>query len=247
MMSFILVFIALFSATLAYNGVDLSVATTVADWQCLVSDYNVTYAIIRTYRSVGEVDTNSPNTIHYAATAGIKDIGVYMFPCMPTSPYSISNEITCATPEQQVIDAVSFLQTNGIVVKRMVDDVHSQSNITVVNRVWLDIEDQSPAKYYDSDVTKNQEFVAAIVAQLEKMKIPVGIYVSKTNWQNIMGNIEGYGNYPLWYPRYDNDPSMDFFVPFADFTEVKIKQTAGNSKWCSLSQVDTDYREVESI
>jgi GH25 family lysozyme M1 (1,4-beta-N-acetylmuramidase) len=246
MMKFVVVFIALFSVALAYNGVDLSVATTVTDWQCLMNDYNVTYAIIRTYRSVGEVDTNSPDTIHYAAAAGVKDIGVYMFPCMPTSPYSVSNEINCASPEQQVIDAVSFLRKNSIIMKRT-DDGQSLSNITVVNRVWLDIEDESPAKYYDSDVTKNQEFVAAIVAQLEKMRISVGIYVTKTNWQNIMGNIEGYGKYPLWYPRYDNDPSLDFFVPFADFTEVKIKQTAGNSKWCSLSQVDTDYREVESI
>jgi GH25 family lysozyme M1 (1,4-beta-N-acetylmuramidase) len=247
MMKFVVVFIALFSVALAYNGVDLSVATTVADWQCLMSDYNVTYAIIRTYRSVGEVDTNSPDTIHYAATAGVKDIGVYMFPCMPTSPYSVSKEINCASPEQQVLDTISFLQKNGVVVKRSVGGFKVEQGVTVVNRVWLDVEDESPAKYYDSDVKKNQDFMAGIVAQLEMMGIDVGIYSTKTYWQNIMGNIEGYGKYPLWYPRYDGDPSLDFFVPFADFTEVKIKQTAGDSYWCSLSQVDTDYREVESI
>ena len=58
-----------------------------------------------------------------------------------------------------------------------------------------------------------------------------------------MGNIEGYGKYPLWYPRYDGVNSMDFFVPFADFTEVLIKQTGGDVGYCGITQVDSDYME----
>ena len=33
-------------------GVDLSVATTSNDWQCLISKYNVSFGIIRIYRLV---------------------------------------------------------------------------------------------------------------------------------------------------------------------------------------------------
>jgi len=231
-----------------YAGVDLSVATTLNDWQCLASDHNVTYAIIRVYRSVGLVDSNSPNTIHTAASAGIKDIGVYMFPCMQTSPYATANKVVCVEPEQQVIDTVNFLKENKVIVGHSKDAKSLNTGYTLVNRIWLDVEDEDPSRYYDNDPVKNQEFMARVVAQLEKMNIPVGIYTTKTYWQNIMGNILGYGEkYPLWYPRYDDIATLDFYVPFADFNEVKIKQTAGDSGFCGISQVDNDYREVESI
>ena len=250
-MMFTVVITTILATAMAYTGVDLSVATTLADWQCLMSDHNVTYAIIRAYRSVGQVDSNCGNTIHSAAEAGVKDLGVYMFPCMPTSPYSQNNGIACASAEQQVLDTVKFLRENNVIVKRQPMSKPELEEYpkdgVVVNRVWLDIEDESPSKYYDADPVKNQEFIAQIVTQLESMHIPVGIYTTKTYWQNIMGNIEGYGKYPLWYPRYDDVASLEFFVPFADFMEVKIKQTAGDSGFCSISQVDTDYREVETI
>jgi GH25 family lysozyme M1 (1,4-beta-N-acetylmuramidase) len=244
----ITIFLVGLLSAFGFTGVDLSVSTTSADWQCLASDHNVTYAIIRVYRSVGLVDSNSPTTLHTAASVGIKDLGVYMFPCMPTSTYSMNKQVVCAEPEQQVIDTVTFLKENKVIVDRSVDKKSLNSGYTMVNRVWLDVEDESPSTYYDANPVKNQEFMARIVAQLEKMNIPVGIYTTKTYWQNIMGNILGYGDkYPLWYPRYDDVSTLDFFVPFADFNEVKIKQTAGDSGFCGISQVDTDYREVESI
>ena len=58
-----------------------------------------------------------------------------------------------------------------------------------------------------------------------------------------MGNDLGYGDKPLWYPRYDGVNSFDFFVPFADFTTASllIKQTGGDVGYCGLSQVDSNY------
>lgn len=236
----------------AYYGVDLSVLTQSADWECLVNERNVTYAIVRAYRNTGLVDSNSTNSLHYAAQAGVKDLGIYMFPCVTTSSYAVSKNIVCPSPEEQVLETVKYLRENHVFIKRnfpnSVDPTKIPKNAVVVNRVWIDIEDESPAKYYDVDPVKNQDFIGKIVAALEKLYIPVGIYTTKTYWQNIMGNIEGYGaKYPLWYPRYDAVDTLDFFTPFVDFTEVKIKQTGGDVGYCGLSQVDSDYREVESI
>ena len=79
--------------------------------------------------------------------------------------------------------------------------------------------------------------------KLTEMNIPMGIYATKTYWENIMGNIEGYGIYPLWYPRYDGVNSMEFFEPFADFDHVEIKQTGGDVGYCGITQVDSDYTD----
>lgn len=222
----------------ARTGVDLSVATTVDTWNCLKSEHNVDYAIIRVYRSLGEVDTNSANTIKNVASAGIKDIGAYMFPCMPTASYNVGHNITCPSVEKQIQSTLDFLKSNNVVIQR---DAAQTADIVAVNRMWLDIEDEVPSKYYDADPVKNQAFMQEYIDTLTNLQIPIGIYTTKTYWQNIMGNIEGYSKYPLWYPRYDNVDSMDFFATFGGWTEVQIKQTAGDAPWCGISQVDTDY------
>lgn len=223
----------------ARTGVDLSVATTVETWQCLMKENSVDYAIIRAYRNVGQIDSNAANTLKNAFNAGVKDLGAYMFPCMPTSPYAASKNITCASAKDQVLDTIHNLERNGIFVKRTGETV-AQGPISV-NRIWLDIEDESPATYYDSNPTANQQFIGEMVEAMTRLRIPIGIYTTKTYWQNIMGNIEGYSKYPLWYPRYDGVNTMDFFSPFAGWTEALIKQTGGDSGWCSISQVDPDY------
>jgi hypothetical protein len=38
---------------------------------------------------------------------------------------------------------------------------------------------------------------------------------------------------------------MDFFSPFGGWTSVAIKQTAGDSGMCGISQVDTDFAEED--
>ncbi len=87
----------------------------------------------------------------------------------------------------------------------------------------------------------NQAFLENMVKSLESRGIQVGIYTTKTYWTNIMASNPSYGTYPLWYPRYDGIDSFDFFAPFAGWTQLLIKQTAGDAPLCGLSQVDTDY------
>lgn len=122
-----------------------------------------------------------------------------------------------------------------------------------------------------TDATVNQALVATIVEELVSRNISVGIYTTKTYWTNIMASNPNYGQFPLWYPRYDGVDSFDFFVPFSGLSakliinplclsytilhlikmlyyfsgweKLAIKQTAGDAPICGISQIDLDYFE----
>jgi hypothetical protein len=175
--------LALWGTARAKAGVDLSVVTDAATWDCLVSN-NVEFAIIRAYRSLGQVDSNAPTSVSLALKAGVKSVDAYMFPCITSSSYAVSHNITCDSAEKQVADTLSLLST------------------TSIGRMWIDVEDESPSKYYDSNGAVNQAFMEQLVAALVKSNVAVGIYTTKTYWSQIMNNDMNYGQYPLWYPRY---------------------------------------------
>ena len=231
----------------ASAGVDLSVETTILQWECLKNKHAVNYAIIRNYRSNGEVDVNGANSLKLAAEVGVSDLSGYIFPCIQTSANNVENNVTCASAEQQVKDTINFLRDNGVGIARSVSSTgpieapHS-ADAVYINRLWLDIEDENPSKYFDADPAVNQAFMAAMVAELERQFVPVGIYTTLTYWEQIMDNAEGYSQYPLWYPRYDDTDSMDFFSPFAGWEAALIKQTGGDVGYCDISQVDSDYQ-----
>lgn len=247
-------------------GVDLSVSLSLNQWYCLTVDHNVSYAIIRAYRSTGVVDANAPVSIRQALSfPEVKEVDVYMFPCIATSSYAVANNITCDSASKQVEDIATYLAQNNIYFKSSTgkNDVSSvkissadsnsiqdlfQGLATIditrkllVNRLWLDIEDEVPSKYYDSNISVNTAFLEDVVAAMKENSINIGIYTTKTYWTNIMGDIEGYGGYPLWYPRYDGVDDMSFFEPFAGWESAYIKQTGGDVGYCDISQVDSDY------
>ena len=119
----------------ARRGVDLSVVTDDSIWTCLAQKYNITFAIMRAYRSVGAVDINAAASISLAKNAGIKDVDAYMFPCISTSPYSLAHNITCASADTQVGDTVAALSSNGELLSKT---------------MWIDVEEEVPSKYYDA-------------------------------------------------------------------------------------------------
>ncbi|KAJ1419800.1 glycoside hydrolase superfamily [Ochromonadaceae sp. CCMP2298] len=224
-------------------GVDLSVPADEAAWSCL-KDQEIGYAIVRVYRSVGEIDTNSAATILSAHEQKLRDVGAYIFPCVQTSPYSMANNITCKSAELQLEETVHYLASNGIYFDPR------QGGVTL-DRLWVDVEDESPSKYYDADPTANQIFMQALVGLATKLGLPIGMYTTKTYWTQIMADSEAYsgldsaGRYvhPLWYPRYDAVNSMDFFSPFAGWDRALIKQTGGDVGLCGLTQVDSNYMD----
>ena len=224
-------------------GIDSSVLLSTENFLCLINEKNISYIKMRIYRSIGDIDSNCVSSIHSAYLSGITDIDVYIFPCISSSSYSISHNITCETPTNQLLRSIQYLEENGIQISYKNKVNQLKDNLPTVSRIWFDIEDEDPSKYFDSNPTINQQVLEEFTQAGEKEQINLGIYTTKTYWNNIMGNIEGYGKYPLWYPRYDGVNSMDFFVPFADFTEVLIKQTGGDVGYCGITQVDSDYME----
>jgi hypothetical protein len=182
-------------------GVDLSVATTDETWKCLKSDYNVSYALIRVYRSNGLLDENSAASLISAHNAGgIRDLHVYIFPCVTSSAYSQSHSIICDSPADQITKSIEYLESNGVKVWRK-GDSESEVSGPIVRRLWLDVEDEDPSTYYDKDVTVNQALLTDLISSGEKEGVLMGIYTTKTYWTNIMGGVEGYSSFPLWYPR----------------------------------------------
>eukprot|EP00602_Paraphysomonas_sp_CaronLab_P010234 CAMPEP_0185018932 /NCGR_PEP_ID=MMETSP1103-20130426/1595_1 /TAXON_ID=36769 /ORGANISM="Paraphysomonas bandaiensis, Strain Caron Lab Isolate" /LENGTH=248 /DNA_ID=CAMNT_0027548985 /DNA_START=70 /DNA_END=816 /DNA_ORIENTATION=+ len=233
--------IAPYTVTAHRYGVDLSVATNEDTWQCLMKEKNTSYAIVRAYRSIGELDENAAQSIIAANSAGIRDLHAYIFPCVSSSSYSQKNGIECESPSEQLRSTIDYLEKNGITVLRQ-NSVEASG--PVVRRLWLDVEDEDPSTYYDSDPAVNQKVLDEFATAAASEGVFLGIYTTMTYWTNIMGGVEGYSQYPLWYPRYDAEDSMDFFEPFAGWEDVLIKQTGGDVGFCGITQVDSDYMEA---
>ncbi len=230
-------------------GYDLSVPADAQTWTCLRDAIALgdgpAFAIVRVFRNIGEIDTNAATTLRSATDAGMGDLGAYIFPCIAQAPYSLANNNTCGSAEDQVVKSLQYLESNRVFVKGYNDDKGTRGKDTILNRIWLDIEDEQPSKYFSENISDNTDFLKKMVSKLEGLGVTVGIYTTKTYWENIMGNVKGYGSHALWYPRYDGENTYDFFEPFADFTitSLMIKQTGGNVEICGLSQVDSDFSE----
>jgi hypothetical protein len=234
------------------RGADLSVPCDEDQWACL-KEAGVNFGLVRAFRSIGEVDKNSPSTIHAAHQAGISNLHVYMFPCVPSSNYNVANNVTCPSPEMQVEKTVNFLLKNQIRIRRQHEELDGHENEVVALRLWFDVEDETnPTKYFDDDVQVNQNFMKQLQMQAVKMDIPIGVYTTKTYWSNIMGDSNAFGDTPLWYPKWDGIDDMSFFTPFGGWQRCAVKQTVGNAQsaqggaLCGLAQVDLDYAELRS-
>jgi hypothetical protein len=242
-MKLLLILVTLLNLSFVYckSGIDISVPLAVDDWKCLINptNDNITYAIARVYRSIGAVDENAPSNFIAATNAGLTNLDGYVFPCIASSAYNVANNITCLSAIEQVRTVVSYLTSNEISIKRTFNNEIKSSKATI-NRLWLDIEDEVPSKYFDVDPKVNQIFIQEMTDAIEKERISMGIYTTVTYWDNIMDNIGGYSQFPLWYPRYDDINSMDFFTPFGGWTSCDIKQTGGDLTLCNV-RVDTDY------
>lgn len=86
------------SPALKGYGVDYSEYFSVKDIQCLVSQ-GFSYAIPRGYCSYGGVDDNVVQNIKNAWAGGMKNVDVYLFPCVP-----------CGNPKTQATDLVNALK-----------------------------------------------------------------------------------------------------------------------------------------
>ena len=65
-------------------GVDVAVPVSAAQFTCLMAA-NVTWASVRAWHSTGSVDQNAAGNLAAAATAGLKNVDAYLFPCRALS------------------------------------------------------------------------------------------------------------------------------------------------------------------
>jgi hypothetical protein len=93
--------------------VDLSIVTNSSIWDCLVKEHSTEYAIIRAYRSLGQVDTNAANTLRLAYTSGVKDLGVYMFPCITSSNSSLE---PCLFKTKFIFSKLDSIRSNRLII-----------------------------------------------------------------------------------------------------------------------------------
>lgn len=199
-----------------FYGVDVSQPVTRSEWSCLLSN-NLTFAIVRVFRSVGSVDPNAITTILEAQRAGVKTSG-YMFP----APKSQSSGA------QQVRTAIAALNASNV----------------DIDTLWFDVEQ---ASYWRGSSSANAQFFESMVGEATKMGLNWGLYCNLVQWTAIFGAHYTFkGNsalVPVWYPHYDGNPSFSDFKPFGGFTlsNVVAKQFSDKGAKCGVSY-DINWR-----
>lgn len=150
----------------------------------------------------------------------VRDLGVYMFPCVGTDDRA----------GQQVDELLAYLKFVGN-----------------YSSIWVDLEtNPSPNCGWTTNYTYNCQFTQKLINTLsQNTQKAVGIYASAYMWSKIMGGLKNcplFTNLPLWYAHYDGKPGFDDFVPFGGWTRPMIKQFRGTSTLCGVTGVDVNYR-----
>lgn len=199
----------------AVNGVDLSTLTTVENFKCMMSTHNISFVVMRGYRSFASPDPNVKAVLKAAQDAGIKVTDVYLFPCRGKSPIDQANE------------AVDYLST------------------ATYGTIWIDVEtNTSPGcSWTSSTAADNCNFIDQLVTHLEQRGKKVGIYASAHMWQSIMGSTsacQNFKNLPLWYAHYDSVQAFSDFSTFGGWTKPYAKQYQGTTTMCNTG-VDLNW------
>lgn len=204
------------SSVLAQSGGDVSDALQVSDFQCAVQN-GWSYTIIRSYHSYGGVDSNCPQNIANANTAGLSPVDIYHFPCYGG-----------VSASQQVSDDLNAISAAG------------QSFGTI----WFDIEtNPSSGCGWSGDTNANCNFIGGLISAAQGAGATVGIYASSYMWSNLAGSCTAGSDAgaALWYAHYDGNPSFSDFNPFGGWTSPTMKQYADSVGFCGLN-ADADYR-----
>jgi GH25 family lysozyme M1 (1,4-beta-N-acetylmuramidase) len=124
----VLLVLALCRSGEATYGVDISQASTISTFQCLVNN-GYSFAIIRAYQSIGQPDPNGPHSVYNAWDGGMSNVDVYMFPC-PQCGASASDQVT---------QAVQYLQSYNTKYGMFWFDIEGPQywNDQASNQAWL--------------------------------------------------------------------------------------------------------------
>lgn len=184
------------------TGVDVSSAVTQAEFECLASQHNVSYVVVRAYRSVGSVDSAAAGTVAAAKAAGINEIHTYHFPDVRQDPVT------------QVKTCLAYLAQNDI----------------APTRYWLDIEEFAWPSNVTANVDFIQAMATTASAGGMGVGVYSGkrSWVPITGDSHVLGDLPlWYAHY-----QQPPDPSFDDFVPYGGWKTPSYKQYMGDATWC---------------
>jgi hypothetical protein len=202
-----------------FYGIDVSDAVSQSQFACLLQQ-NLSFAIVRVFRSTGQVDPNAVQTIANAHAAGVRVDG-YIFPCAK-----------CSTSGSTQIATLMK---------------HLNSSKSQIGTLWFDIE--QAGTYWSSDHASNQRFLEDMISECNNLGVSFGVYSNWVSWPSVFGNsyaFPGTNLPPLWYPHYDGKPTYSDFKPFGGFTAsaISLKQFSDKGQKCSASY-DINWRPTE--
>ena len=141
-------------------------------------------------------------------------------------------------------------------------------NKIMLRRLFVNIEDESPNRYFAEQHYLNVRFLADLVNAANQLGVQIGIYTTRKDWFNIMADkpsrtepyvfptsnntveaVNPFRRLPLWLPRYDSINNMEFFGRFADWNRVFMKQTSGGSssqRRIGSDRIGTDFIDDET-
>lgn len=79
-----------------------------------------------------------------------------------------------------------------------------------------------------------------MVNQGKKRGVSLGMYTSASQWNPITGGTTKFGDLPLWYAHYDNNPTYSDWKNFGGWTKPNVKQYMGTTSTCGAS-VDLNF------
>ena len=203
---------ALFSATQATQGIDVS--TLVSNWQC-IKQAGYSFAIPRAWKSYGAFDSNALANVRNARAAGIPYVDVYMFPCRGQSASA------------QVASLVSNLGSANYGQIWLDIEANPSSGCSWAGRSGAD------------NCNYVTELVNAVKAHGKVPGIYSSYYMWESIMGGAK-NCAGLGHVALWYAHYDNSASFSDFKSFGGWSHPNIKQFKGDTTACGVG-VDLNF------
>jgi len=171
-------------------------------------------AIVESHNG-GMGQTNSiAHCTNEAHNAGYSIVDVYAFFCP---------ECSGNTPaHQKMQEHVEWLKSQGV----------------RFGTLWLDIETCDGCW---SSYSNNVDYIHGLVSGAQAAGAHVGVYTNQNEWAQVTGSAGGFGELPIWYAHYDNNPSYSDWHSFCGWGNPHMKQYRDTSSVGCYSNVDMDW------
>jgi len=213
------VLLAAVSVARALLGFDISSPMSLGTAQCMKGqgyDFGIIHAW---YCGSGTADPNAVTSYRSLRAAGIRHVGVYLYPCVGSH---------CPSAQAQVNSLHSFLAQNGM----------------SPDSVWLDIESGGGCSW-TLGASGNQAFYGELLSATKSYwPNNFGVYSSRYEWGNCFGSSywvhPGDNDVKMWFADYDGVANFNNFLTFSAWTTPYAKQYLGDAHVCGFD-VDLNW------